>query len=105
MLDINIEFTRGILFVRLKGILDKSNITNLETKVLEIIGEGGIRFLVFNINDLKIKDGFEFFNKCNELVKNNDGQMFLCGMESYSALSNYNYIDNELLALKTIGSC
>ena len=30
MLDINIEFTRGILFVRLKGFLDNSNIENVE---------------------------------------------------------------------------
>lgn len=105
MLDINIEFTRGILFVRLKGFLDNSNIENVENKVTEIIKDGGIRFLVFNIQNLKVINGFDMFKKCNDLVKINDGRMLLCGVEEDSALSHFSHVDNELLALKTISVC
>lgn len=105
MLDINVEFTKGILFVRLQGILDESNIDSVKSKILTIIKDGGIRFLVFNIENLKIINGFKLFEDCNDLIKINDGQMLICGLKDNSALSNYAHIDNELSALKTISVC
>ena len=49
MVDLNIEFTRGVLFVRLAGILNEVSSMDVEEKVFEIIKDGGIRFVVFNV--------------------------------------------------------
>ena len=37
MVDLNIEFTRGVLFVRLAGILNEVSSMDVEEKVFEII--------------------------------------------------------------------
>ena len=52
MLDINLEFYRGILFIRLKGLLNKTTVSKLKEEVNDLVKENGIRNLVFNISEL-----------------------------------------------------
>ena len=52
MLGINIEFAKGVLFVRLDGILNNKNVSSVENTVTKIINDGGLRYLVFNVNNL-----------------------------------------------------
>lgn len=105
MLDINIEFTKGVLFVRLEGVLSSGNIDNIENTIMKILNEGGIRYLVFNVHNLKIDENINLFNKCEEIVKINGGKMLICGLEDEIALGHYNHVDNELAALKAFSVC
>lgn len=100
MLDLNIEFTRGVLFVRLAGILNEVSSMDVEEKVFEIIKDGGIRFVVFNVKNLEMSDSVKLFDKCQKLLEENDGRMLICGDE----MSAYDleYVSDELSALKLL---
>ena len=100
MVDLNIEFTRGVLFVRLAGILNEVSSMDVEEKVFEIIKDGGIRFVVFNVKNLEISDSVKLFDKCQKLLEENDGRMLICGDE----MSAYEveYVSDELSALKLL---
>ena len=100
MVDLNIEFTRGVLFVRLAGILNEVSSMDVEEKVFEIIKDGGIRFVVFNVKNLEMSDSVKLFDKCQKLLEEHDGRMLICGDE----MSAYNleYVSDELSALKLL---
>lgn len=100
MVDLNIEFTRGVLFVRLAGILNEVSSMDVEEKVFEIIKDGGIRFVVFNVKNLEMSDSVKLFDKCQKLLEENDGRMIICGDE----MSAYDleYVSDELSALKLL---
>ena len=97
MVDLNIEFTRGVLFVRLAGILNEVSSMDVEEKVFEIIKDGGIRFVVFNVKNLEMSDSVKLFDKCQKLLEENDGRMLICGDE----MSAYD-VSDELSALKLL---
>ena len=100
MVDVNIEFTRGVLFVRLTGLLNEISSFDVEEKVFEIIKDGGIRFVVFNVKNLEMSDSVKLFDKCQKLLEENDGRMLICGDE----MSAYDleYVSDELSALKLL---
>lgn len=81
MLTITTEFRKGILFVRLKGNLNKETIYKFNKKVINIIKENGIRNVVFNFSNLKSIDmkGINTIFYSYELCKNNDGKSLMCG--------------------------
>jgi len=84
MLDINFEFRRGVLFIRLKGILTKSTVKKLDSEVTTLIRDNGIRNVVFNVSDLNKIDlkGISrlFYNY--ELCKKNRGVSLLCCVDN-----------------------
>lgn len=100
MVDLNIEFTKGILFVRLTGILNEVSSMDVEEKVFEIIKDGGIRFVVFNTKNLEIHSNVKLFERCKRVLEENDGRMLICGDE----MSAYDleYVSDELSALKLL---
>ena len=93
MVDLNIEFTRGVLFVRLAGILNEVSSMDVEEKVFEIIKDGGIRFVVFNVKNLEMSDSVKLFDKCQKLLEENDGRMLICGDEMSAC--NLEYVSDE----------
>lgn len=112
MLTITTEFRKGILFVRLKGTLDKETIYKFNKKVIKIIKENGIRNVVFNFSNLKYIDmkGINMIFYSYELCKNNNGKSLMCGNNDRirkrlkkSRLINYVYeISDELSAIKLL---
>ena len=84
MLDINFEFRRGVLFIRLKGILTKVTIKKLDSDVTSLIRDNGIRNVVFNVSNLDRIDfkGISrlFYNY--ELCKKNRGVSLLCCVDN-----------------------
>ena len=106
-----IEFVKGVLFVRLQGNLNSDNTSELETKLTDIIVTGGIKYLVFNISNSKIEERIDLFDRCNSLIKDNNGKMFICGLKNKIesiVSSNYEYCDkavDELTVLKRICVC
>lgn len=84
MLDINMEFRKGILFIRLCGELTKDTVEKLNKEVTELLKKAGIRNVVFNIEHLISIDmkGINMLFYNYELCKNNKGKSMLCGIEN-----------------------
>lgn len=84
MLDINFEFRKGILFIRLRGELTKKTIKDFDTLVTMLISDNGIRNVVFNVSELVCIDlkGISrlFYNY--ELCKKNKGISLLCCIDN-----------------------
>lgn len=113
MLDIDIEFKKGILFVRLTGILNKVTVSKLNNEVTDMVRDNGIRNIVFNISQIISIDikGINALLYNYELCTQNKGNILLCGLindgirkkiahsrllkyidETTDELSAYNYI-------------
>ena len=86
MIDVNFEFERGILFVRLEGNINNKSIYSVNKNLTDIINRGGIKYLVFNINNALIEEKISLFDNCNKLIKNNGGKLFLCGLKNNSTI-------------------
>lgn len=86
MLDINFEFRRGVLFIRLSGELTKRTVSYLDSEVTTLIRDNGIRNVVFNVSNLSKLDlkGISrlFYNY--ELCKKNRGVSLLCCVDNNS---------------------
>ncbi len=84
MLDINFEFRRGVLFIRLQGSLVKDTIKDFDSCVTTLIRDNGIRNVVFNVNGLEKIDlkGISrlFYNY--ELCNKNRGVSLLCCVDN-----------------------
>lgn len=107
------EFRKGILFIRLNGILTKNTVAKLETEVTQLVKENGIRNIVFNIEELEEIDtkGFQALLYNYELCKKNHGQSLLCGayqdkvkqkMKKVSIPKDMGEIHSELAAFQII---
>ncbi len=112
MLNVGTEFRKGILFVRLKGHLNKDTIYKLNKKVTNLVKKNGIRNIVFNFTNLKSIDikGINTIFYNYELCKNNDGKSLMCGNNDFirrklkkSRLVNYVYeTTDELNAIRIL---
>ena len=112
LLDINLEFHKGILFVRLDGILNKNTVDKLDDEVTNLIKENGIRNIVFNISNLNSIDcdGINGLLNNYEICKSNNGKSLVCGLNGLvkqtinnSRLLKYMYeATDELSAVNVI---
>ena len=112
MLNVGTEYREGILFVRLRGHLNKDTINKLNKRVTNIVKENGIRNIVFNFTNLKSIDikGINAIFYNYELCKNNEGRSMFCGNNDKiskklkkSRLVNYIYeTKDELSALRIL---
>lgn len=112
MLNVITEFRKGILFVRLRGDLNKNTISKLNKKVTNIVKANGISNVVFNFSNLKSIDikGINTIFYNYELCKKNDGRSFICGNNDNirkklkkSRLINYIYeTTDELNAMRIL---
>jgi len=113
VLDINMEFHKGVLFVRLKGVLIENTTNKLINEVTKFIKENGIRNIVYNIENLKQIDCYGINALINnyDICKKNNGKSLVCGMSEgvvkhrikNSRLLNYMYeTSDELSALNVI---
>lgn len=105
MIDYNIEFTKGVLFIRLFGSLNRFNEIEIENDIIDVIKTGGIRYLVFNLEDLELEEEVELFKKCEKIVKENDGRMLICGNYNGNYVDNFSLVDDELSAYKEFSIC
>ena len=82
MLGINIEFHKGILFIRLDGDLDKNTVNKLKNEVTTLIKDNGIRNTVFNISNLNSIDcyGINALLLNYEICNSNNGKSMVCGI-------------------------
>lgn len=108
MLDINMEYRKGILFIRFIGSLSKATVDQLYD-VDEVLNKG-ISCVVFNLEELTLIDdlGLNALWEEYQIVKGNGGVAFLCGLHHHlvkrrlkrSRLLTYmNEIQDELILL------
>ncbi len=72
MLKTNFEFSRGILFIRLKGDLNKRTIKELNIS--------DFKFIVLNINNMYSIDSYsiKYLNNIYKRNQSKDGKMIIC---------------------------
>lgn len=112
MLDINMEFIRGMLFVRLDGVLDSYTCLKLNDCLDTMIHEKKLKYFVINLEGLDYidKSGMQLIVDRYVDVKLHDGKLVVCGYHNQSnqilevnnpffKIENSN---NELGALKLI---
>ena len=112
MLNVGTEFRKGILFVRLKGDLNKDTVEKMNKRVTNLVKNNGIRNIVFNFTNLKSIDikGINTIFYNYELCKNNEGRSLMCGNNDNirkklkkSRLINYiSETTDELSAIKIL---
>jgi len=100
MLKINLEFRKGVLFVRLIGNLTRYTYKSLEDYLIPVIKKNGIRYLVYNLEDVSLIDnqGKKSLKKGIAAAKKNKGKGALCNAKE-NLHNEFNIFDDELAAL------
>lgn len=110
MLNINLEFIRGMLFVRLSGYLDSNTYTKLGDCLYDMIYDKKLKYFVLNLEELNTIDkrGFqEIIDRYFDITLH-DGRLIICGYDNKIEEDNkkiFNQIEhtnNELNALRLI---
>ena len=93
MLNIEMEFSKGILFIRLEGELTKRTANTFEEKVLPTILVNGIRYAVVNMDkvDLLDEEGMKAIANLNEITTNNEGRTTVCSLSDTLKESTLEY--------------
>lgn len=96
MLKTNMEFKKGILFIRLKGDLNKDTIQG--------IIDNDFKYVVINIDNMYSIDSYsiKYLNKLYKIFEKNNGIMIICDKFNISRklLKNIPKIDTEYDAFK-----
>ena len=103
MLKINMEFRKGVLFIRLKGNLTKDTVRSLDNYLIPVISKQGIKYIVYNLGAVTIIDNYgrESLRKGIEAAKLNQGDGLICNT-NLTLNSEFKTPKNELVALKLI---
>ncbi len=105
MLKINMEYRRGILFIRLNGNLSINTVSKFEEYTIPIIKNYGIRYVVYNLNNIVNLDesGITSINNAVRLIKKNRGKALIVSKKDNDTFNNIN-ISNELVALELLNT-
>lgn len=112
MLNIDLEYKRGILFLRLDGVLNKTTSFILEDAIKKIISKAGIKYLLINFEKLYQIDKYGIsiiINSYNKYLKTS-GKLMICGYNDNikiniekSNLLNYAFnVTDEFSAFKLV---
>lgn len=110
MLKIDMEFKKGILFIRLEGILNKSTKDKFNNEVVALVLKDGIRMIVVNLDKVNSIDyeGIICLMDLNKIVDDNNGRATMCNLTNNNVKSIiresncsdlYYETSNELTAL------
>ena len=80
MLNMDLEYNKGILFVRLKGNLNRKSSYKLNNYLLPVLLKHKIKYLVYNLYELKEVDeaGIDAMLNTKCAIKSNKGKICLC---------------------------
>lgn len=103
MLKVLMEFRKGILFVRLYGVLNNTTIETFDNQVKEVIIESGIKYVVLNVDNLESisKEGVNEIKRLKKILKKTNGEFFLFGGEIKELKSLVN-LENELKVFERV---
>lgn len=108
MLKMDLEYNQGILFVRLKGILNNKSSYKINNYLNPVLKKHKIKYLIYNCYFLKDIDevGLDAILNTKIEIKNNQGKLAICEL-SKELKSKFNRlkitkIKDELDAFKLI---
>jgi len=80
MLKIDMEYDKGILYVRLKGTLDRKVCYKINNYIVPVVLKHKIKYLVFNLLELKDIDesGLDALLNTKCAIRTNKGKICLC---------------------------
>lgn len=80
MLYMDLEYCKGVLFVRLDGNLTKKNTYRINNYLIPVIKKHRIKYLVYNLFSLMDLDsaGMDALLRTKYAIKNNQGSIYLC---------------------------
>ncbi len=108
MLKINSEYHKGILFVRIKGNLNRRTSCKLNNFLVPAILKHKIKYLVYNLYNLDNIDviGIEALRKSAKAIKVNKGISLICevpdNLKEVFENIEIKKTTNELTAIKLI---
>ena len=103
MLKINMEFRKGVLFVRLKGDLTKYTCECLEDYLIPVIIKNGFKYLVYNLEAITVMDNYgkASLKKGIAAATYNKGEGVLCNAKN-NLQKEFRIFENELAALNEL---
>ena len=111
VLKMNMEFRKGLLFIRLEGTLTMENSSILETCLNYLIQEKGVKYFVINLKNLDYLDqeGIKVLQQKYQDMILHDGNLVICGYKNIymkemirEEMKNFSQADNELAAFHMI---
>ncbi len=106
MLNIEIEYKKGILFVRLMGEINNKTIKNLDV-IDNMIKKAGIKYLLINLEKVSIISSNQIdimIDRYKKLI-GNDGKLLICGYYNNSKLKlNIKAIDKIYLSYNELNA-
>jgi len=108
MLKIDLEYEGGILFIRLKGTLNRRVIYKINNYVVPVINKHNIKKVIYNFRNLKSIDesGIDAILNTKCAVKRNKGKIYLCEVNKNNFLKvkrlHIKITSSEMTALKLI---
>ena len=102
MYKTNIEFKKGVLFIRMEGILDKKTSVKTRKEIIPIILKNGFRYVVLNLNSINYIDsyGIELLDEINNLVIKFNGKTTLIKNKKIENIIKGTLIENVLYKVK-----
>ena len=76
----DLEYCKGVLFVRLDGKLTRKNTYKINNYLTPVVLRHRIKFLVYNLfSVIKVDDcGLDCLLRTKHAIKNNHGSIYLC---------------------------
>ncbi len=107
MLEMNMEFRKGILFVRLRGSLNRTTSCKLQEELERLIREKGIKYFAFNLEEVEdvSQEGIDIIRKDDQEIASFDGKLVLCGIKDALLRTSFEDVyqsNNELGVFKII---
>ena len=102
MLETNIEFKKGVLFIRIIGSLNKENSYKLKKQIIPLILKNGFKYVVLNLNGVDILDnyGIEVIDEINDVVLKFNGKTTLIDSKKIEKKIKGTLIDNILYKVR-----
>lgn len=103
MLKINMEYRKGVLFIRLKGNLTKETVNSLNQYLIPVITKHGIKYIVYNLGAVTVIDNYgkASLQEGVDAARLNQGEGLICNT-NLTLNGEFKVVDNELTALSLI---
>jgi len=108
MLKMDLEYEEGILFVRLRGVLNKRVNYKINNYLIPVLSKHKIKYVIYNLSNLKSIDesGIDAILHTKCTVRKNKGKIYLCEAKKEISLKlkrlHIKETSSELTALKMI---
>ena len=85
MLKVDMEYEKGILYVRLKGVLDRKVCYKINNYVVPVVLKHKVKYLVFNLYELEGIDesGMDALLNVKCAIRTNKGKICLCEVSDF----------------------